>query len=103
MENNIIEFYNHYDEIAGQKIFEAEHLGKYVPERKTFQWHPDCSIREDTYCNVKYIRRFSSESLYLKLMEQRYLYEGLKTSSSIEEMIQKLQSFEDKGLIHSIK
>ena len=102
MENNIIEFYNHYDEIAGQKIFEAEHLGEYIPERKTFRWNPKCSPREDSYLNIKYIRNLSSEALYLKILEQRYLYEGLNTSSSIEEMITKLQSFQEKGLIHSI-
>lgn len=83
MNNSLIDFYNTYDDVAGQKIFEAEHLGKYVPERKTFKWNPDCDIREDSYINVKYIRNLSSESLYLKLLEQRYLYEGLKTSSSI--------------------
>ena len=102
MNNSLIDFYNTYDDVAGQKIFEAEHLGKYVPERKTFKWNPDCDIREDSYINVKYIRNLSSESLYLKLLEQRYLYEGLKTSSSIEEMIAKLQSFEEKELIHSV-
>lgn len=87
--------------ICGKGVFESYKKMFYDSKTKLFKVHPD-GLREMPYCELKYLKEFSTSSGWLKYSEQYYLYEGLQTSFSIEDAVSKLKRFEEIGLINDI-